>query len=963
MPKKYRRYQGGGIAQLKPRPGMRQSKRSERHPLWGRRGPNPDAPIERLLRGARGVGRKVRGADRALDRHIEERWGYDPEGDAPELRRLLELGMDLPSKIGDKVSGGIRKLLRRTRPPEGGYQEDFYELKNILDKAPGSEMEWEIPGRPGRGPLRIPRPFDPQMLRLGRGRELQEERNRRTGRATKEQLKRRMLESLLESPMKMEYMPPRQFGAGLRSPRRSIGRASGGIIGLQEGGFLKLLKDLFTNKIRSERKWPPMVDSGAIMPEGQPTHKQIRAAMEASRQQEFPTRRPIPDEWEEGYPGDAEYNRRQTDLIFRRINDKLDAEARNRRERERGGLAFGGLIGLQTGGMHQTGGGTPQAGGMPQPQGYGGPGQMQIRQETLHPGVAQQYGQLTGAIMQAGAQPLQQFGPGVAGMTQMEAAAQAGIGAYGRGQGPQGTMQGMSTLGQAARGVGSMIPQQQALAGQYGALAPQALQQAQAGATGMQQLGARAQLQGQLAGAGMRTTGGAAQTEQQALGAEQQRRGAVAQTQMQGLGQQAQQAGQAALGAQQGFGTGITGMGTAAQQLGQTAMGAMGETGVQSQAQAQEAAQRMRDIGGQAPELQRGADLSEYMSQYTKGVTDPQLQQLMEFQRMQGQELGSQAAGAGAFGSLRQGVQAATQAREASQQAADIIGKGQQEAFQSAQQAFQADRAAQQQAQQTGLSAEQQAAATQAGAQGQALAAQQAGVGAAQQGTAQEMQAQQQAAGMADIGAGRQLQGLQAQAGATAQGIGMGQQGLAAQQAAAAQGAQFGLQGQQQGFQAAQAGTQLGLGALQGAQAAGQQGFGTAANLMQGQQGAMGAQMGAYGQLAGIGGQQLGGGQQQQQQFMARQRMMEQAGARQRQLGQAGLDYQRAQFEQRQQYPQQQIGWMNQQLGALPYQSTVTQGTYAQQPGTVQSLMGAGLQGLGLYNAYQNRGTQGAPTP
>ena len=87
MPKKYRRYQGGGgIAQIKPR-----SKRSRppRHWFWGKHGSNPDAPIERLIRGVRGAGRKVRGAGRALDRHIEEQWGYDPEGDAPELRRLL----------------------------------------------------------------------------------------------------------------------------------------------------------------------------------------------------------------------------------------------------------------------------------------------------------------------------------------------------------------------------------------------------------------------------------------------------------------------------------------------------------------------------------------------------------------------------------------------------------------------------------------------------------------------------------------------------------------------------------------------------------------------------------------------------------------------------------------------------------------------------------------------------------
>ena len=49
---------------------------------------------------------------------------------------------------------------------------------------------------------------------------------------------------------------------------------------------------------------------------------------------------------------------------------------------------------------------------------------------------------------------------------------------------------------------------------------------------------------------------------------------------------------------------------------------------------------------------------------------------------------------------------------------------------------------------------------------------------------------------------------------------------------------------------------------------------------------------------------------------------------------------------------------MNQQLGALPYQSTEAQGTYTPQGGTASNLLGAGLQGLGLYNAYRGIGQQ-----
>jgi len=82
---------------------------------------------------------------------------------------------------------------------------------------------------------------------------------------------------------------------------------------------------------------------------------------------------------------------------------------------------------------------------------------------------------------------------------------------------------------------------------------------------------------------------------------------------------------------------------------------------------------------------------------------------------------------------------------------------------------------------------------------------------------------------------------------------------------------------------------------------------------------------------------------------------MKQAGAGQRQLQQAALDIQKQQWEQQQQQPERQIAWMNQQLGALPYQNIVQQGTYTPQAGTVSSLLGAGIQGAGLWNAWQGR--------
>ena len=67
--------------------------------------------------------------------------------------------------------------------------------------------------------------------------------------------------------------------------------------------------------------------------------------------------------------------------------------------------------------------------------------------------------------------------------------------------------------------------------------------------------------------------------------------------------------------------------------------------------------------------------LKPYMDQYTEGVITPQLRQLAEFNQQQMQNLGSQAAGSGAFGGYRQGVMLQQQAMDTSQQAADIIAK------------------------------------------------------------------------------------------------------------------------------------------------------------------------------------------------------------------------------------------------------------------------------------------------
>ena len=500
-------------------------------------------------------------------------------------------------------------------------------------------------------------------------------------------------------------------------------------------------------------------------------------------------------------------------------------------------------------------------------------------------GLQPQYAQMAGQFGQAA--------QGALGQAQQDATALRGAAGTAQRRGDLAAA-GMRQTGAAAQAQQQQLGAQQEARGRIAQTQMQGLGQ-QMGAAGQQALGAQQQF-----GAGQQALGAGAAGQAQgreaqaaALGQQAQQAGAAGQAQMGQMGTQAQQLGQTAMGqmgqtgqaAQQAGQIGaadIRQAGIEGQQLGEKALGQMGQVGQQSQQQAQQAAERMRQIGGQAPQLQKGADMSDYMSQYTKGVTDPQLQQLMEFQKMQGQELGSQAAGAGAFGGSRQGVQAAEQAKAASQQAAEIIGSGQQKAFESAQQAFQADRAAQQQAQQTGLSAEGQAAQTQAGAQGQALQAQQAGFGAAQQGQAgrqaaaqaatqaqqqglsAQLQAQQAGVGAAQAGGAQQLQAAQ-------QGMAAGQQGRDAQMRAMQTGiaaGQYGSDAQMRAGQQAAAMGQAGAGALQ--QALAGQGALTAQGIGMGQQGlaaqraaaTQGAQLGLQGQQqgfqAGQAGAQLG---------------------------------------------------------------------------------------------------------
>ena len=96
--------------------------------------------------------------------------------------------------------------------------------------------------------------------------------------------------------------------------------------------------------------------------------------------------------------------------------------------------------------------------------------------------------------------------------------------------------------------------------------------------------------------------------------------------------------------------------------------------------------------------------------------------------------------------------------------------------------------------------------------------------------------------------------------------------------------------------------------------------------------------------LAGIGGQQLGA----QQNVIATQ---SQAGQQQQTQQQNIINQAIQNYATAQQYPEQQLSFMNSMLRGLPTQQTTT-ATYQAAPSTLNQVTGAGIAGLGAYNAF-----------
>ena len=292
-----------------------------------------------------------------------------------------------------------------------------------------------------------------------------------------------------------------------------------------------------------------------------------------------------------------------------------------------------------------------------------------------------------------------------------------------------------------------------------------------------------------------------------------------------------------------------------------------------------------------------------FMSPYMQDVVNAQQQEAIRQSGIAGTQLAGQATQAGAFGGSRYGLQEAERQRNLATQLGSIQAQGLQSAYQQAQQQFNQEQQARLQAQQ----ANQQAGLTVGGQNLQAL------LGVQQLGAGQNLQAQ--------LANQQALQAAQ-QAAEQSRQYGYGQQMAGSQL-----GAQYGLAAQQAEEQSRQFGANLGL---QGVQA-GLQGAGQLANI--GGQ-ALGAQQGIYGLQAQTGQQQ-----QQQQQNVINQMIQNYATA--------------------QQYPQQQLAFMNAMLRGLPLQTSTTQ-SYQAAPSAMSQLTGLGLAGAGAYGMATGRKAGGS---
>ena len=191
-----------------------------------------------------------------------------------------------------------------------------------------------------------------------------------------------------------------------------------------------------------------------------------------------------------------------------------------------------------------------------------------------------------------------------------------------------------------------------------------------------------------------------------------------------------------------------------------------------------------------------------------------------------------------------------------------------------------------------------------------------------------------------------QMAGFQTQEAARQAAAASGLAGFQAQEAARQAQAQFGLTADQFNQQQRQAAAEL---------AARQEAAREAARQQQTQFGLAGLQQDLAGRQQQLAAAQTLGnlGQAQQALDLERLAQQESVGQRKRALNQASLDVGYQDFLNQMGYTQGQLGFYSNILRGVPVQPQQTVSTFQQQPSLFQSIAGAGISGLGLYNALR----------
>jgi hypothetical protein len=367
--------------------------------------------------------------------------------------------------------------------------------------------------------------------------------------------------------------------------------------------------------------------------------------------------------------------------------------------------------------------------------------------------------------------------------------------------------------------------------------------------------------------------------------------------------------------------------------------------------------------------------IQDYMNPYTQLVTDIQKREARKQSDISGANIAQQAAQAGGLGGYREAIMQSEREGDLAQQLQDIQATGDQAAYQQAMQAMEADRAARLQEAQFGTQV-----------RGQDIQAFQAGEQARQQAAQMGLSAQQQAEAARQAQESARLAGAQFQESTQARLQDFKNQQFQMEEQARQEAARMGLSAQEAEDRAKQAGEdfrqkqfaqneelrmaqqQEDRAVFDAQERARLEGARLGLNAQEIQERVNQAENEARmrAQEFNVGARERGAGMrmdaarflgdlgaQRQQMEFDRFRNLQAAGQMQRELAQRGLDIGYQDFLRQQAFPREQLSFFSNILRGLPITPGSTQATYGERTSPYQQALGAGIGGVGLYNALR----------